>query len=136
LGISKLSNIITNRCVNKPLERDKISIKLQSASCQCGRLDIPEVLPPQKLIDFVEEHKSYKNIFWLNEFFLGDTFSKSLQQTPVKNSIILIGPEGGFDEGEKKFLTQNTIATYLSGNILRADTASIVAIANFNLIYN
>ncbi len=136
LGVSALSNIITNRCVNKPLEVDKIKIKLQGASSQCGRLDIPQVLLGKKLVDFVQEHKKDNNIFWLNEFFLGDVFSNVLQNTPPKNSIILIGPEGGFDMQEKSFLSENTIPCYIKGNILRAETASIVALVNFNLFCN
>ena len=51
---------------------------------------------------------------------------KILKKSPV---CILIGPEGDFSEKERKLITSNekTIPIRLAKNILRAETAAIVA---------
>ena len=57
--------------------------------------------------------------------------SHYLKDLNAKNVAIVIGPEGGFDEGERKYLNSidNIMICSLGSRILRADTAALVTIA-------
>jgi len=56
---------------------------------------------------------------------------KALDQAPVGQLTLVIGPEGGFDEQERRALLAHTrvIRLSLGPRILRADTAAIAALA-------
>jgi 16S rRNA (uracil1498-N3)-methyltransferase len=136
LGVNSITQIISSRCVNNPLDVEKIHTKTTNATQQCERLDIPNIFAPIKLKDFIIQYQNKAHIFWLNEFFIGSTLSDTLKNNNLihKHIIFLIGPEGGFSQEEAEFLSQYTTPVYFNSNILKAETASIASILNFNII--
>jgi len=90
--------------------------------------------------------KTYKSI---KELHLNSTNSEikiALERTEnsilnltklSKDTIILIGPEGGFSESEKAYFKESNLSNLSLGNsILRMETAAIVALGYLNLIRN
>jgi 16S rRNA (uracil1498-N3)-methyltransferase len=52
------------------------------------------------------------------------------QDLPIGKWAILLGPEGGFSEKERKYIRamQNSFSLSLGPRILRADTAAVAAL--------
>lgn len=103
-----------------------LKIAIEAAE-QSERLDIPTIHPCMKLRDFI--HYSKETTL---------TFAAALERTdyPSKNQQIdgvIIGPEGGFSEAEKKLLIDQYIPLSLGSTILRAETAAIVGIDRIRL---
>ena len=66
-----------------------------------------------------------------DDIYLHDYLSKNFN----KNISFLIGPEGGFSVREHKLLKmyENVVSVKLNNRILRAETASILALSIYNL---
>lgn len=140
LGVNEITQIITQNTVNKPTDLDKLTQKLTQATQQCERLDIPSVHSSTSLAKFLDLQRD-KKIFWFYERSLGDkkTFSEYLRDNKTENFkdiIILIGPEGGFSKTEIELLQSLdfVIKVHLNTNILRAETACVTALVNFQVI--
>lgn len=94
---------------------------------QCRRSLLPEIMEPM----------SFENLLELSDTCeLKIIFSeKSAQKletlktfSPVKNIIVLIGPEGGFSQNEIQSAQAKGFTSYLMGpRIMRAETAAICA---------
>jgi 16S rRNA (uracil1498-N3)-methyltransferase len=52
---------------------------------------------------------------------------------PPKRVVLLVGPEGGFSEPERKLLAGKALPWILGGRILRAETAVLVGLAAVHL---
>ncbi len=138
LGVTEITQVITQNTVNKPLDTDKIRQKLIFASQQCERLDVPIVNQPISLKKFLDTNKN-KKIFWLYERESQYTLSEYLNKyskEKFNDIIILIGPEGGFSETEVSILKTLDFITqvHINTNILRAETACVVSLVNFQVI--
>ncbi len=99
-------------------QQERLKFIAISAMKQCGRLDLPEL----KILSRFEE------IFTSPAIYLfGDTRPNgTLIQTDEK-IVFTTGPERGFSEKELKILDQKAQSVRLHQNILRAETAPIVA---------
>ena len=94
-----------------------------------------------KFHQFIQSLATYKNIFFCYE---REPVTNSLlstlinQKSELDNSLILIGPEGGFSNSEVSILKSiDTVKSVSIGNkILRADTAIISSLATFNAVIN
>lgn len=98
----------------------KISIE---AAEQCGRISLPKI---------------NENIMKLDDFLgiIGQEWQYADFREDEKNEIgkcTIIGPEGGWNEAERKKLSQKHKSVNLGPNILRAETAAIVALAKGRL---
>lgn len=98
-----------------------------SAMKQCGRLDLPSIHIKAPLSDWPQ--KDFKSMAYYGD--LSSTAPLFAPQIQGKNSILFFnGPESGFSREEKKFLcSQGVQGVYLHPNILRTDTASLVALS-------
>jgi 16S rRNA (uracil1498-N3)-methyltransferase len=137
LGIHSICNLITARCVNKPILHEKMESKVIQAVEQCGRLDVPVILPPlnlQTLLHDINVDKYHNYIFlWLNEKATGISITEMKSKLPAKDNLniaFIVGPEGGFNEQEQQLLLSSTKiqAIHLNTNILKAETACITAL--------
>lgn len=137
LGARAVIPVITDNCaLNKSVLDKKIErwrrIMVESSK-QCERAIIPDCEEPSTLENLLASDRFDKIIAFcerrakktLREFFL---------ETPIKageNVLVIIGPEGGFSEGEFEFFEKNSIPMLTLGDlILRAETAVTVALGN------
>ncbi len=136
LGVTRIIPIQTERCVVR-LKTDKVAKridhwqKIANHACgQSGRSVIVNVSLPKTLTELLNKPNH-------NGFVLHHRATESLQ-TMEKSSkaTILIGPEGGLSYVEIKQATQAGFQPLLLGKrILRTETASLVAIANMQLLW-
>lgn len=130
LGVTEITQIITAQTTNKPLEIPKVELKAKQAAEQCGRLTLPKINYTTSLIDLLKNLNS--PLLWLNEQQIGTNFVDAIKNNQFNNTTnLLVGPEGGFNIEEFNILSNNNfvIPVFLNGNILKAETAAIVAIA-------
>lgn len=137
LGASGIYPVMTERSVveistkrgdDKVNRWQRIAIE---ASKQSKRLHIPKVFPIMGANDLksVISSLDFTILFWEGERL--ETVKQIRDESERPSSIgVIIGPEGGFTEGEVDLLTGlgAKVAT-LGRNILKAETAAIVALA-------
>jgi len=111
---------------------EQISI---AALKQCGRLDLPPILEKPTLKQW-SEGRATKFFGDLNP--AAPPFWHCLQNISLQNegALFFIGPESGFTEEEEHYLKSGlgAMGVKLHANILRVDTAAIVAISYLSLI--
>ncbi|MAM87631.1 MAG: 16S rRNA (uracil(1498)-N(3))-methyltransferase [unclassified Hahellaceae] len=131
LGVHRIVPLLTSRCDVK-LDEDRRAKRLRhwqqiaiSAAEQCGRSDIPEILP------FTQLHA------WLDEghrgFILHPANADAAQLNPMAAGIaepcLLVGPEGGFSEDEVDAALKTGYQAWTLGpRILRTETAPLAAL--------
>lgn len=108
----------------------------KSASCQSGRLKIPEVKCFLRLeeIDFSE----FDLLILCYEDEKQTTLKQVLKNNSKKEKIgIFIGPEGGIDENEVSLLREKGfVCVSLGKRILRCETAGLYTLAQLNYELN
>lgn len=100
-----------------------------SAMKQCGRLDLPSIEIKPSLLDWpLLEGSLFFGDLSKNTPYLWQLPNLQPLQSPV---VWFIGPEKGFDPKERDFLlhTMKVIPTRLHPNILRTETAPLVALS-------
>jgi len=106
----------------------KISI---SAMKQSGQVYLPEIYLPLTFADYLQQLPSPENQLRLIAHLIGD--AKSFREIKIDSHttvIILIGPEGGFSDGEVALARQSGFtALKLAPQILRSETAAVSALA-------
>ena len=124
---------ISSRCVvqEKKEKRDKLMERwnriVQESCAQCKRDKIPTISSIQKIEDLYS--LSYENRYIANSDL--DNPSPLFQSVLHKgDSMIVIGPEGGFSVNEIEHFKENGFTSVSFGNrILRAETAAIYAMS-------
>ena len=139
MGASALRPVFTQHTQERRPKLDKMRANVIEAAEQCGILAIPEVKEPcslPKLLEGWQESDPERHIIFCDEGELGHdplaTLSAIRQEgTRVPPLALLIGPEGGFSEGERELLRAQGFVTPipLGPRILRADTAAVAALA-------
>jgi 16S rRNA (uracil1498-N3)-methyltransferase len=128
LGVARFIPVLTSRAVVDKVKDDKLRAHMIEAAEQCGRTALPEVAAQAKLAALLAE-VSGRTIFFADEN--GGAPLLDAARAHPGPALILIGPEGGFDEAERAAIRAHpsAIAVTLGPRILRADTASVAAIA-------
>jgi len=136
LGVSRIIPMQTEHCVVR-LKAEKVAKrinhwqKIANHACgQSGRSVIVDISLPLTLTELLNKSNH-------NGFVLHHRATENLQtmEKPSK-ATILIGPEGGLSDAEIKQATNAGFQPLLLGKrILRTETASLVAIANMQLLW-
>ncbi len=136
LGVRKFIPLIAKHSVVDKINYQRFEANIKEAARQCKRVDIAEIVPLQKLRDFlVSKNIKDKILILCDESGLGSKASEILPK--IKSAInhdqeivILIGPEGGFAEEEFMMMRNlsNLYSLSLGPRILRADTACIASL--------
>ena len=129
LGVSRLEPIFTRRSVVDRVNRARVhSIAIEAAE-QCGRLTIPEIDQPISLEERLESWPDDRLLLFADETGGGQPLLETLQARGAGD--LLIGPEGGFTDGELAELRSfdQVIAVSLGPRVLRAETAALAALA-------
>jgi 16S rRNA (uracil1498-N3)-methyltransferase len=131
VGVDQISFTQYDRCVKKATDGDKLLEQLTlwcgQAAQQCCAL-IPEILPVfENCQEMIAGTKGCKE-----RLFLSPEAEDSLANyQPTTNSVFITsGPEGGFTPQEELLMLENGFkAVCLNTNILRTETAPVVALA-------
>jgi len=136
LGVTRIIPMQTERCVVR-LKTDKVAKridhwqKIANHACgQSGRSVIVDVSLPKTLTELLNKPNH-------NGFVLHHRAKENLQiMKKTSKATILIGPEGGLSDAEIKQAIEAGFQPLLLGKrILRTETASLVAIANMQLLW-
>lgn len=104
------------------------------AAEQCGRLDVPKVGSPVKLATLLEEWPKGRRLVFCDEAGDAKELSRALAASDHQGPwSILVGPEGGFADDERRILHGfgAAVPVSLGPRIMRADTAALAALAVF-----
>ncbi len=134
LGVHRIVPFESSRCVvrAKKEKGDKQILRwkdiVKEAAEQCKRNEIPEV---EEICSFrdLQNYRSEVNVAPYENAY-GDSRFLSEACDGTKSITIVIGPEGGFSEEEMaQFKDMGFEAVTLGSRILRAETASMYAVA-------
>jgi 16S rRNA (uracil1498-N3)-methyltransferase len=131
MGAGMLQPVITQHTQMSTVGVDRLRANVVEAAEQCGILAIPRVAEVVKLDRALWEWEPGRQLIFCDES--ADTNNP----VPILNAIssrklgLLIGPEGGFSEEERRQLRALPFVTAipLGPRILRADTAAVAALA-------
>lgn len=133
LGVNNIYPLFSKRC-NIKLDEKRIVKKQDSyfkiivGACeQSGRAFIPKLHNICDFTDFISEH-SQANLLLLDP--KQKTKIKDLKLDLSKETILIIGPEGGLDNSEIELAKEhNALGISLGPRILRTETAALVALS-------
>lgn len=130
LGCRKIVPVISQytNCGNIRIER-YVAQAIEAAE-QCRRVDLPDIMPPQKLEDILQNWDNTRRLYYMDETLKSRSFETLLQQETNCKAAILVGPEGGFSEDELTLLQKLPFAkgAIIGPRILRAETAVVAAL--------
>lgn len=100
----------------------------QAASEQCGRNRLLKVEPLQTMAQFTQNVDNNAQLLFCDPDASQDFTAAFAQAADINSThwVLLIGPEGGWSEEEKKMaLTKGAIAMRFGSRVLRTETAAI-----------
>lgn len=129
LGAARLLPVITQRTIAERVKLERLEAISIEAAEQCGRTRLPEIAEPMTLKELLGTRSEARPLYFANEHG-GAIAAEAFEPGPA---LILIGPEGGFGEGERLAVraAPNAIAISLGPRILRAETAALAALAAY-----
>lgn len=123
LGVTRIIPVQAARSEKKGVNYERAQKILREASEQSGRATVPEISETVEIKDLTRKDIAVfdpRGETSAREFFLQNTTA------PVS---LLIGPEGGFTDAEMELFHTHNMPVVSTGNqILRAETAVIVAL--------
>lgn len=133
MGASRLQPMITRHTQVARVNVDRMRANVIEAVQQCGILSLPEVADPVAFNDVIGQVDADRLLVFCDEDAeVKDPVAALAAAARAGLPLaVLIGPEGGFAEEERKALLDrpNVVRIALGPRILRADTAAVAALA-------
>jgi 16S rRNA (uracil1498-N3)-methyltransferase len=133
MGASSLQPVLTRFTQVSRVNGERMRANVIEAAEQCGILSIADVAEPVTLDRYLSARKGQRLLVFCDEATVAENPITALRGgLAAANGIdILIGPEGGFAEEERAVLLRQPqiLRLSLGPRILRADTASVAALA-------
>ncbi|WPE22372.1 16S rRNA (uracil(1498)-N(3))-methyltransferase [Shinella zoogloeoides] len=131
MGAGVLQPVMTQHVQGKITSLERLEANAVEAAEQCGILSIPQVAAPRKLEDLLADWPHERRIVFCDEGHGSQNPLPVLQKIEERRLALLVGPEGGFSDGERTLLRSLDFVTPipLGPRILRADTAAVAAMA-------
>ena len=128
IGVSKIIPLIAFRSEKKNLNEERLNKIIMEASEQSSRGNIPELLPvEQGLENVLKSYEGKKLAFHTGE----DCLEMDKESFTDKEIMVFIGPEGGWTDEEVAMFHKYNVPLYSLGKqVLRAETASLIALYN------
>ncbi len=124
LGVSRFVPLLAERSEKTGFNLERAEKIVVEAAEQCGRSDIPRVHEPLLVQTALHTYGAEMPLF------VCEQHEAAPQKPHYKTAGVLVGPEGGWSDSEKRlFATQELGKLRLGDFTLRAETASIVAAA-------
>jgi 16S rRNA (uracil1498-N3)-methyltransferase len=137
MGASRLVPVLTRHTQTRRVNLERMRSNAIEAAEQCGILNVPEIGEPVSLDALVAGWTPDRLLVFCDED--AETADPVAALSPARSGglmgtlpvSLLVGPEGGFAEDERKALSglPNVIRLALGPRILRADTAAVAAVA-------
>lgn len=126
MGAARIVPVMSEFTNAGRIQRDRLQAHAVEAAEQCGGTYVPEVAEAHKLGRLLDGWDPARRILFCDEALAGDASDLPTGAGPW---AILIGPEGGFSDSERKRLRGLDFAhpVALGPRILRADTAAVAA---------
>jgi 16S rRNA (uracil1498-N3)-methyltransferase len=130
LGARRVRLAITERTNAGRTRVERLAAIAVEAAEQTGRLDVPEVEPPQKLPALLAAWPEGRPLLFCDEAGEAAPALTALAGRAGGPWGVLIGPEGGFSSAERALIRAHpgAVPASLGPRILRADTAAIAAL--------
>lgn len=130
LGARRLRPVITQRTIAERVNMDRMRANVIEAAEQCNLVFVPDVMEPVKLPKLLQEWEQGRALVHCDEAAAIASPLDALQRIKAP-AAVLIGPEGGFTDEEKRLLASLSFVTAISlgPRIMRADTAAVAALA-------
>ena len=131
MGAGVVQPVLTQHTQNARPSLEKMTANVIEAAEQCGVLAVPGVNAPVKFDRLLGAWETDRRLVFCDEDSSTDNPLPALQAITEKKLGLLVGPEGGFSEAERKMLRALPFVTAipLGPRILRADTAAVAALA-------
>ncbi len=134
LGVRRIRPVITEYSVvkldpDKALKRREHWLKISQSACeQCGRNTVPEIDMPQTLASWLGSLRENGT----TRIMLQPGHGESIAMLPTPDDVVtlLVGPEGGLSDAERRRCADSGFrAVSLGPRILRTETAALAGIA-------
>lgn len=131
IGIDEITPIICNHSERKKINVERCNKILITAVKQSLKYHLPKLNKCKTLVDLLKDN-------FAGEKYIAhcqNTNKINLKETKAKeNNLILIGPEGDFNQKEINLAIKNNFkAINLANNRLRTETAGIIAAHTINI---
>lgn len=131
MGAGVIAPVITQHTQIAKVGAERLRANAVEAAEQCGILAIPHVEEPVRFDAFLAGWDPERRLIFCDEGAETDNPVPALQAIRERRLGLLVGPEGGFSEEERRQLRALPFVTAipLGPRILRADTAAVAALA-------
>lgn len=129
MGAARILPVGTDYTNSERIRQDRLQAHAVEAAEQCGGTYVPEVCDLQKLSQLLDHWPAERQLMFCDEAEVGNALQLAAQTHSTAPWAIVIGPEGGFSDKERKRLhaMEQAHVVSLGPRILRADTAVVAA---------
>jgi 16S rRNA (uracil1498-N3)-methyltransferase len=132
VGVAEIHPVVSERSEAKNLNFDRLQKIVKEASEQCGRVTLPEVFHVTDLEVAVSQAVKQNDVCIVFHTGFdeagGQAVGKAVLEAKAKVAVF-VGPEGGWTDKEIEIFKKNNFQVRSLGqNVLRAETAAIVAV--------
>ncbi|MDV7142696.1 16S rRNA (uracil(1498)-N(3))-methyltransferase [Tropicimonas sp. TH_r6] len=127
MGAARICPVQTEFTNAERIRRDRLQAHAVEAAEQCGGTYVPDVAELARLDRVLSDWPTERRLMFCDEALVGAREALSGASGPW---AILVGPEGGFSDSERRRLRdmEAAVAVSLGPRILRADTAAVAAL--------
>lgn len=132
MGASRIQPVLTQHTQVTRINLERMRANVVEAAEQCGVIAIPDVGEPVDFARMLETLAAERLVVFCDEDADVADPVAALAGAPRHGGVALvIGPEGGFADGERAALVKraHVLRLSLGPRILRADTAAVAALA-------
>lgn len=130
MGAARILPVVTEFTNSDRIRQDRLQAHAVEAAEQCGGTYVPEVAELQKLRGLLDHWPQERQLMFCDEAEVGNALELAADVHKGGPWAIVIGPEGGFSDTERKRLhgMEQAHIVSLGPRILRADTAAVAAL--------
>jgi 16S rRNA (uracil1498-N3)-methyltransferase len=133
MGAGRLQPVMTHRTQAARVNLSRMQANAIEAAEQCGILALPEIAETLTLDKLLDDWPADRSLVFCDEdAAVADPLAALASAVPAGAPLaLLVGPEGGFDAGERAQIRRlpQCVVISLGPRILRADTAAVAALA-------
>jgi 16S rRNA (uracil1498-N3)-methyltransferase len=131
MGVGRLTPVITRHTQVARVNLERMRANAIEAAEQCGIISLPDIEDPVNFSEWLARIEAGRVIVFCDEEAEKRDPIAALASAPAGKLTLLVGPEGGFADSERRALLARRplVRLSLGPRILRADTAAVAALA-------